>query len=263
MCGGDIVVDDSQYTAICPYCGNIQNAITESQSGVFDPEKQRVIASDAARKEKSAVSEKKANWESRLTGIDIEIQKRHDENRACVLKAQMIETRYYVKLLVAAGLTLPFILFAVFLPGMRIFSLAVIALILIWIAVNTKNKMDTQELLAEFGRTNEKFDTRTDPLLASPKIRAAKGKRLRNIISENDAYVEKLRVEAEDVRRRVDIFSDYLRLGESDIAECMYALRSTEAGIPMPVDSRVRNVRDKALAEMKTVKYGSSDTYKK
>ena len=64
------------------------------------------------------------------------------------------------------------------------------------------------------------------------------------------------------MRRRVDVFTRYLNLTEGDIASLIFALRCAEAGVQEQTDERLRAVRDKALAEMKTVSLGSSRTYK-
>ena len=79
-------------------------------------------------------------------------------------------------------------------------------------------------------------------------------------MGENDAYVEKLRAEYADVERRVEVFTRYMNLTESDVASLIFAMRCAEAGVAAPTDERLRAVRDKALAEMKTVSLGSSRT---
>ena len=126
--------------------------------------------------------------------------------------------------------------------------------------VHLRGDLRGRGILAQFGRTERKFDTISDPLLASEKIRKANPKRLRQIMGENDAYVEKLRAEYADVERRVEVFTRYMNLTESDVASLIFAMRCAEAGVAAPTDERLRAVRDKALAEMKTVSLGSSRT---
>ncbi|MEF2884249.1 MAG: hypothetical protein U0P28_03625, partial [Ruminococcus sp.] len=80
MCGGDIIADEEQASAVCPYCGNIQRVIVPTGRGQVNRGLLREQSQLAARDERSAVSAKRANWEGRLSAINIEIQKRHSEN---------------------------------------------------------------------------------------------------------------------------------------------------------------------------------------
>ena len=71
MCGGDIIADEEQASAVCPYCGNIQRVIVPRGRGEVNRELLREQCTLAARDERSAVSARRANWESRLSAIDI------------------------------------------------------------------------------------------------------------------------------------------------------------------------------------------------
>ncbi|MER2080890.1 MAG: hypothetical protein ABS876_05135 [Ruminococcus sp.] len=261
MCGGDIIADEEQASAVCPYCGNIQRVIVPRGRGEVNRELLREQCTLAARDERSAVSARRANWESRLSAIDIEIQKRQSENAACVLRAQKTEQQFPGHMIACGVILLILALTAVFWHWYIFAAVCAVPVVLI-LALRVKTLTGCRGILAQFGRTDRQFDTISDPLLASEKIRKANPQRLRAIIDENNAYVEKLRDEEKDVRRRVDVFTRYLNLTEGDIASLIFALRCAEAGVQEQTDERLRAVRDKALAEMKTVSLGSSRTYK-
>ncbi|MBQ4170500.1 MAG: hypothetical protein II614_02710 [Ruminococcus sp.] len=260
MCGGDIIADEEQASAVCPYCGNIQRVIVPTGRGQVNRGLLREQSQLAARDERSAVSAKRANWEGRLSAINIEIQKRHSENAACVLKAQKTEQQFPAHCIACVVILLIFTVLAVFAHWYIFAAICAVpvVLILVW---RVRTLLGCRGILAQFGRTDRRFDTISDPLLASEKIRKANPKRLRQIMDENDAYVEKLRAEYADVERRVEVFTRYLNLTESDVASLIFAMRCAEAGVNEPTDERLRAVRDKALAEMKTVSLGSSRTF--
>ena len=260
MCGGDIIADEEQASAVCPYCGNIQRVVVPAVRAEIDRELLREQCVTAARDERSAVAAMRSNREARLTAIGIEIEKRYKENEACVLKAQKTEQQFKWHM-IACGVLLLLLVLVTVLWHWYVFAAICAVPVLLAVFFRVRTFIGCQRILAEFGRTERNFDTISDPLLASEKIRKAAPRRLRQIIDENNAHVEQLRSEHSDVERDVSIFTLYMNLTEEDVAALIFAMRCAEAGVQAPVDERLRAVRDKALAEMKAVDLGSSRTF--
>ena len=260
MCGGDIIADEEQASAVCPFCGNIQRVVILSTDRSVDRELLYVQAADAAAKERSAVGAMRSNWEGRLAGIDIEMEKRQSENTACVLKAQKTEQQFKGHCIACCVLLLAAAASALFFKW-YIFAGILGVLMLLILALRIKTLVGCKGILAGFGRTKRAFDTISDPLLAGEKIRKANPQRLRQIIDENNAYMEQLNAERAEVEHRIGLFSRYLNHPEKDVTDCIFAMRCAEAGEKVPTDEVFRAVRDKALSEMKTVNYGSTKTF--